>query len=146
MTVPFATALAALGALTLAGCAAGGPQAPVGGPTAQSMAAGGPEAGRACFRLNAIRGQKIVDRNTVLFRTSVGPQDVFRVTMRNACLTTSASDPLVLIPSGGSDMVCDRMDLDVRVASPIGATPCLVQEIRKLTPAEVAALPRDQRP
>lgn len=137
------TTAAALAALTLAGCAAA---PPAGGPASQSMAEAASEPGRACFRLGAIRGQKIVDRSTVLFRTSVGPQDVFRVTMRNACLTTSASDPLVLIPSGGSDMVCDRMDLDVRVATPIGTTPCLVQEVRKLNAAQVAALGPAERP
>ena len=91
-------------------------------------------------------GQKVVDRSTVLFRTSVGRQDVFRLDMRNSCLSTASSDPLVLIPAGGSDVICDRMDLDVKVATPIGATPCLVQQVRKLTMAEVAALPNDQRP
>lgn len=132
-----ATLVAALSALALAGCASGQPG---GGAPTQAMASNAADPSRACFRVGSIRGQKIVDRNTVLFRTSVGPQDVFQLTMRNACLTTSASDPLVLIPSGGSDTVCNRMDLDVRVASPIGSTPCLVQEIRKLTPTQVAAL------
>lgn len=142
MLNPATTALA-LAALTLAGCAA---SPPASGPASQAMAQAADEPGRACFRVSGIRGQKIVDRNTVLFRTSVGPQDVFRVTMRNACLTTSASDPLVLIPSGGSDTVCDRMDLDVRVATPIGATPCLVQEVRKLSAAQIAALGPAERP
>jgi hypothetical protein len=139
----YAATAAALGALALAGCAAA-PQASA--PATQAMAANAADPGRACFRVGAIRGQKIVDRNTVLFRTSVGPQDVFRVTMRNGCLNTSASDPLVLIPSGGSNTVCDRMDLDVRVASPIGSTPCLVQEVRKLNAAQVAALGPGERP
>jgi hypothetical protein len=139
----YATAAAALGALTLAGCAAA-PQASA--PTSPTMAANAAEPGRACFRVGGIRGQKIVDRNTVLFRTSVGPQDVFRVTMRNGCLNTATSDPLVLIPSGGSNTVCDRLDLDVRVASPIGSTPCLVQEVRKLNSAQVAALGPGERP
>lgn len=136
---------AALGALVLAGCAATSPQ---GGPgkAPQAMAATDTTPERACFRLSSIRSQKIVDRNTVLFRTSVGPQDVFRLTTRHSCLSTSVSDPLVLIPSGGSDMICDRLDLDLQVATPIGATPCLVQEIRKLTPAEVTALPAGERP
>jgi len=145
MSPPYAPVAAALGALVLAGCAATSPQG-VAGQTPQAMAGGGAEPGRACFRLSSIRGQKIVDRHTVLFRTSVGPQDVFRLTTRQACLSTGLSDPLVLIPSGGSDMICDRLDLDVQVATPIGATPCLVQEIRKLTPAEVAALPAGKRP
>lgn len=139
----YAAAAAALGALTLAGCAAAPPAA---GSSSPAMAANAAEPGRACFRVSGIRGQKIIDRNTVLFRTSVGPQDVFRVTMRNGCLNTAASDPLVLIPSGGSDTVCDRMDLDVRVASPIGSTPCLVQEVRKLNAAQVAALGPGERP
>lgn len=139
----YATIVAALGAVALAGCAA---SAPAGGAPSQAMATNAAEPGRACFRVSAIRGQKIIDRDTVLFRTSVGAQDVFRVTMRNGCLNTATSNPLVLIPSGGSDTVCDRLDLDVRVASPIGSTPCLVQEVRKLNAAEVAALGPGERP
>ena len=141
----YAPVAAALGALVLAGCAATSAQGDA-GQDPQAIASGGATAERACFRLSSIRGQKVVDRNTVLFRTSVGPQDVFRLTTRQACLSPSLIDPLVLIPSGGSDMICNRLDLDLQVATPIGATPCLVQEIRKLTPAEVAALPAGQQP
>lgn len=141
-----AAPLGALAALTLAGCAANTPgqQAATGSGVMASATAAPSE--RACFRISGIRGQKIVDRSTVLFRTSVGRQEVFRMDMRNACLSTASSDPLVLIPAGGSDVVCDRLDLDVKVATPIGATPCLIQGVRKLTVAEVAALPNDQRP
>lgn len=139
-----------LSALILAGCAATAPHNSggqnSGGQVSSAMSAGGAAPARACFRLSSVKGQKIVDRNTVLFRTSVGPQDVFALTTRHSCLSTSNSDPLVLIPSGGSDLVCSRLDLDVRVATPIGATPCLVQDIRKLTAAEVAVLPAGGRP
>lgn len=145
MSPLFTPAVAALGALLLTGCAATSPQGGA-AQAPQAMAGNGATPERACFRLSSIRNQKIVDRNTVLFRTSVGPQDVFRLTTRHTCLSTSVSDPLVLIPSGGSDLICDRLDLDLQVATPIGATPCLVQEIRKLTPAEVAALPAGERP
>jgi hypothetical protein len=146
MKLNIAAPIGVLAVLTLAGCAAGtpGPQAATGSGAMASATT--PTTERACFRVSGIRGQKIVDRSTVLFRTSVGPQDVFRMDMRNACLSTVSSDPLVLIPAGGSDIVCNRMDLDVKVASPIGATPCLINEVRKLTVAEVAALPNDQRP
>lgn len=146
MKLNFAAPIGALAALTLAGCAAGTPgQQAAAGPGVMTSATA-PNSERACFRISGIRGQKIVDRSTVLFRTSVGPQDVFRMDMRNACLSTASSDPLVLIPSGGSDIVCDRMDLDIKVSTPIGATPCLIQQVRKLNAAEVAALPNDQRP
>ncbi|MDP1617373.1 DUF6491 family protein [Phenylobacterium sp.] len=146
MKLNIAAPVGALAALALAGCAANTPGQQAATGSGVMASATTPATERACFRVSGIRGQKIVDRSTVLFRTSVGPQDVFRMDMRNACLSTVSSDPLVLIPSGGSDIVCNRMDLDVKVASPIGATPCLINEVRKLTVAEVAALPNDQRP
>lgn len=146
MSLNFAAPVAALAALTLAGCAANTPGQQANAASGVMAAATAPAQERACFRVSGIRGQKIVDRSTVLFRTSVGSQDVFRVDMRNACLSTATSDPLVLIPSGGADVICDRMDLDIKVSTPIGATPCLIQGMRKLNAAEVAALPSNQRP
>lgn len=136
--------LGAAAALALAGCAAGPQQASYAGESATMASANASP--RACFRLSDIRGQNVIDRDTVLFRTGVGQAEVFRMDMRSACLNTLNSDPLVLIPAGGTDRVCDRMDLDVRVSTPIGATPCMIQSVTRLTPAEIGALTPDQRP
>ncbi len=134
----------ALAALTLAGCAAGAPQAMSAGDSAPMASAEAPQ--RSCFRLGSIRGQNVIDRQTVLFGVGVGQREVYQMKMRGACLDNLNNDPLVLIPTGGSDQICDRMDMSVRVSTPIGSTPCLIESVRKLTPAEVAALTPDQRP
>ncbi len=136
-------ALLALGAV-LASCAAA-PGARQDAAAPQTLAQS-PAQERACFRLSSIRGQKVISRDTVLFRTGLGQGEIFRMDMANACLDTMNSDPLVLTPSGGTDQICGRLDLSVRVATPIGATPCMIQDVRRLTPAEVAALAPDQRP
>ena len=75
-------------------------------------------------------------------RTGLGRDDVYQVDMRSACLTGAlASDPLILRPTGASDVVCDRMDMDIGVKTPIGATPCMIENVRRLTAQEVAAMP-----
>jgi len=99
-------------------------------------------AARSCFRISNIRSQKVLDNDTVLFSTGLGRDDVYKVDMRSACLTGAlASDPLILRPTGASDVVCDRMDLDIGVKTPIGATPCMIENVRRLTSQEVAAMP-----
>ena len=139
-------ALAAAGALALAACAGQPPSsyaaASADGAATQASATGG----RSCFRVSNIRGQNVLDRDTVLFSTGVGRDDIYQVDMRSACLPGAlASDPLVLRTTGASDVVCNRLDLDIGVKTPIGATPCLIESIRKLSAAEIAALaPRDR--
>jgi hypothetical protein len=46
----------------------------------------------------------------------------------------------------GFSSVCDARDMDLIVPSPIGPQRCPVQSMRRLTPDEIAALPRGQRP
>jgi hypothetical protein len=43
-------------------------------------------------------------------------------------------------------MVCKPIDLDLGVHMGVGQSHCIVESIAKLTPAEVAAIPRGQKP
>ena len=130
----------AAAALALSGCAANDTRSYA--AEAATGDANVASAARSCFRISNIRSQKVLDKDTVLFSTGLGRDDVYQVDMRSACLTGAlASDPLVLRPTGASDVVCDRMDLDIGVKTPIGATPCMIENIRRLTSQEVAAMP-----
>lgn len=103
--------------------------------------------GDACFRTTDIRGQRVVDDRTVYFRTT--GNRVFRVAMSSSCLSGARfNDPLEIKSPSGSHMVCRAVDLDVAVRNlPSGIkSPCLVDSIIRLTPAEAAALPREARP
>ena len=68
--------------------------------------------------------------------------------MSGSCLAgVNSSDPLVLETVGGTDLVCRPLDLDLKVKlGPGGLTPCIIKDITRLTPDQVAALPPKVRP
>ena len=103
------------------------------------------EPARQCFRVSQMKGHTVADSKTLY--VAVGHRDVYRMDMAGACLSGALhGDPLVIETSGGSDMICRPIDLNLKVADPIGATPCLVSQISRLTPEQAAALPRKLRP
>lgn len=105
-----------------------------------------PEAGSQCFRMSQIRNHTKADDQTLYF--SVGSRDVYRLDMSGACLAgTSSSDPLILETVGGTDLICRPIDLSLKVKlGNVGVSPCIIKEITKLTPDQVAALPPKVKP
>lgn len=103
------------------------------------------EAG-SCFRVSQIRNHTKADNSTLL--VSVGGQkSVYRWQMAGSCLAgASSSDPLILEPATGGDVICKPIDLNVRVQIGPIASPCILKSIHKLTPEQVAALPKKVRP
>lgn len=76
----------------------------------------------------------------------VAGRDVWKIQMSNACLAAASSyDPLILTDRTGSMSVCKPIDLDLAIKSG-GVSHCIVSNLSKLTPAQVAALPRKLRP
>ena len=87
----------------------------------------------------------VVDANTLYI--AVGQKDVWRISMSNSCLAAKwSSDPLITRTVGGSDMVCRPLDLDLKAGGSGGVSPCIISKIEKMTPAEVAAIPKKLRP
>jgi hypothetical protein len=73
----------------------------------------------------------------------VGGRSVYRLETRGGCLSTaSPSEAIVLQSRSPSGQVCGALDIDVTVH---GAR-CMVDAVTKLTPEELAALPRRLRP
>jgi hypothetical protein len=108
--------------------------------TAFSAAAQPPEKGR-CFWTRDLRNHTVGDDHTLYF--DVGGREVYRVTTSDNCLSGStSSDPIVLRDRPGSGQICSKLDLDISIR---GAR-CIVSDMTRLTPAEVAALPRRVRP
>lgn len=105
-----------------------------------------PEAGSQCFRMSQIRNHTKADNETLYF--SVGARDVYRVAMSGACLAgASSSDPLIMEPVGGTDLICRPIDLNLKVKlGPGGLSPCIIKQITKLAPEEIAALPPKVKP
>lgn len=99
-----------------------------------------------CFRVSQIDNHTKGDNQTLYL--SVRNKEVFRLGMSGSCLTgVSSSDPLVLTPTAGTDLICRPLDLDLKVRmGPGGLTPCIIKDITKLTPEQVAALPPKVKP
>ena len=124
MTLIAKSALALVGALVIAAPAAAQP----GGKT-------------DCFLTRDMRNHTVADDHTMY--VDVGGRSVYRVGMSNNCLAAAtSSDPIVFRDLVGTGRVCHRLDFDVSVH---GAR-CIVDSITKLTPAEVAALPKKLKP
>jgi len=131
--------------------AAAAASAPAAGWAAQSQAPGQTQgaaaqggAARQCFFTRDWRGWRAVDRNALHAR--IGVNRVVRIEFDRGCpgLTSAGAR---LVTSSVTGQVCSPLDLDVRVSNPPGfATPCIVSKITHLTPAEIAALPRNQVP
>lgn len=101
----------------------------------------------SCFRMSQVRNHTKGDNSTLYF--DVGGRSVYRIGMSGACLAGHTnSDPLITKTVGGTDIVCRPLDLDVRIATTggVGASPCIVKTITKLTPEQVAALPPKVKP
>lgn len=98
-----------------------------------------------CFRSHDIRNHTIADRNTLL--VDVNGRATYRITMRDNCLAAAIpSDPLITRTPPGSTIICKPIDLDIGIARNGFTTQCIVDSIVKMSPAELAALPRKLKP
>ncbi|HZZ32396.1 MAG TPA: hypothetical protein VFE10_10420 [Phenylobacterium sp.] len=94
----------------------------------------------SCLRPEWLRNHTVGDDHTLYF--DYNGTAVYRLTMSDNCLAAmTSSDPIVL-RSRGEGLICKPIEWDV---SARGAH-CIVSSVTKLTPAEVAALPKGMRP
>lgn len=101
--------------------------------------------GQSCFRLSDMGNHTVVDNHTLY--VAMGHKDVWRFDMTGACLAGAGpSDPLVVTPAGGMSLICKPLDLDIKVSTLGGLSPCLLNGMTKLTPQQVEAIPRKLRP
>lgn len=130
----------------LAACAEYYPPPPLPGPPLPPP----PLAGTAlapgdCFRSMDIRNHTVGDDRTLYL--DVSGRGVYRVGMSGACLAGSvSSDPIVMRQPPGSQIICRPIDLDIAIHKGGFSSPCIVESIVRMTPAEVDALPPRLRP
>jgi hypothetical protein len=98
---------------------------------------------RQCFWARNANGFAAVDDQTVNVR--VGVRDVYRFELLGPCPDIDWSQQIALV-SRGSSSICSGLDAEIVTRSTIGPQRCAVRNMRKLTPAEVAALPSKARP
>jgi hypothetical protein len=131
----WAAPLAALIALSAA------PQ--LAGARAPTEPAATAKAPRQCFWTRSANGFAAQGEKIVNIR--VGVKDVYQFEMFGPCFDIDWSHRIALISRTGSQ-ICTGMDADIVTPSAIGPQRCHVRSVRKLTPAEVAALPKGAKP
>jgi|SRR6185437_518858 len=102
-----------------------------------------PGPARQCFWTRNADSFAAADEHTLNVR--VGVRDVYQFEMFGPCPDIDWNQRLALVSRSGST-ICTGMDAEVVTHSPIGPQRCAVRSMRKLTPEEVAALPRRAKP
>jgi hypothetical protein len=98
---------------------------------------------RQCFWTRNANGFAAQDERTLNVR--VGVRDVYQFEMFGPCHDIDWAQRIALRSRGGST-ICTGMDAEVIAPSVLGPQKCFVRSVRKLTSAEVAALPKGAKP
>src|SRR5438128_7660287 len=113
---------------------------------APSAAAKAYAPGRACFYSRNIEGFNAPNDTTVYLRVST--RDVYEAKLFAPCIDIDWSQRIAM-RSRGSSWVCEgrgAVDLEFITRSPAGRQTCQVTSVRRLSPAEIAAMPKKYRP
>jgi uncharacterized protein DUF6491 len=105
-----------------------------------------PPAKNQCFWARNVTSFAAPDDRTVYVQVS--SRDVYKFDLMVSCPDIDWNQRLALTSSGGSGgSICSNMDAQiVSRATGIGRQRCPISHMRKLTPEEIAALPRRARP
>lgn len=100
---------------------------------------------RQCFYLSDWRGWSAPDKNTLYLK--VRNREIYRVDLSyGSNQLTWPGNHLVSVVRG-TDSICSPMDLDLRVSDGMGfAMPIRAKTITKLTPEQIQAIPKKDRP
>lgn len=111
-------------------------------PTTPTLAQSSPQ--RSCFFVQEARSFSSSDDRHVYVDT--GRNGIFELTTVG-CTNVDWSHQIGIAPRGGGSSICSSMDADLIVPDlPGGRTTCPVTGVRRLSEAEVAALPERDRP
>lgn len=101
-----------------------------------------------CFYINQLQGDHALSDRSVVLRVNLS--DFYRLDFANRCSELTYPQPkLIMTPVAGIGLVCRALDLDVKVSQQgIGSIPepCIPSALHKMTPAEVAAIPKKDVP
>jgi hypothetical protein len=131
---PIATAVLCAGVF-IAGCA----------PIDEQASAAGTRGG-TCFLPRQVDSFAAQDITIVNLRHN---QDYYRLNLAENCPEIQEADAIRVIPRGGGSFVCvgETANAEVLAISKVtGPRRCLVHDVQKLTPTEVASLSRKEKP
>ena len=115
---------------------------------ATAGAAQADEPKRPCFSIRDWGNWKADPVHKDVLYLKVRMHDVYRLQLTDPEPMLNAPMVHLVSKSRGSDMVCNPIDLDLKVSESDGimSVPVIVKTITKLTPEEAAALPKDAQP
>jgi hypothetical protein len=100
----------------------------------------------ACFLSNSWKGWSAPGDGDVLY-LRVGLRDIYRVDLTPGTRVRKDADNFLVSQVRGSNWICSPLDLDLQLSDHHGfRQPLIARALRKLTPAEVAAIPRKDLP
>ena len=98
-----------------------------------------------CFFLTQWEGWKSPSPDVLYL--GVNMHDVYRVDLAGGSSQLQAPDVHLVSTNRGSSSICSAIDLDLQVADSMGfSAPLIARTLTKLTPEEVAAIPKKFRP
>lgn len=114
---------------------------------AQPPEAAPPARPQSCFSLSDWHGWTADGDQTLYLKVRM--HDVYRVDLAEKESSLSAPGMHLITKAYGSDMICNPIDLDLKIADNMGPqfpVRLFIKSITKLTPEEIAALPEKARP
>jgi hypothetical protein len=102
------------------------------------------KSGDQCFLSSDVNGFRASDESTLYLRAGVN--DVYRLDLMTHCLDLTFRDAIGLESTPGNPWICSPLDATVIYRNNGIAQRCPVSALHKLTPAELAALPKRDRP
>ncbi|HEY4032212.1 MAG TPA: DUF6491 family protein [Caulobacteraceae bacterium] len=96
---------------------------------------------RSCFLSRDWEDWRGADANTIYLRVS--NHDYYKVELSGGSnMVTDQTNHLINTNRGGSSWICTPLDLDLRISDGHITEPLIVKSITKLTPEQVAAIPK----
>lgn len=94
-----------------------------------------------CLLTRLLQGHTVAGDGHTLYFGANGTE-VYQVTTGGPCLAHATASDTIVLADRGNGKICHPMDLDLTVRG----TRCVVDKFVKLTPAEIAALPKKLQP
>ena len=111
-----------------------------------AAAATEPSPRKPCFLSHDWEGWSAPGEGDVLL-LRVGLHDIWRVELTPGSHVRKSSDDFIVNHVRGSSWICSPLDLDLMLSDHHGfRQPLIARSLRKLTPEEVAAIPRKDLP
>ena len=98
---------------------------------------------RACFWTSQVSNFSAIDDRTVIVR--VGVKDRYRLELFSPCYDIEWNNEIG-ITSRGSSSICNGAGAEIISPGALGPQTCRINRVVKLTPEEVEALPKRNRP